>query len=124
MWDSDRPLGLLPDWVIAQLGIETTTRQVLLSAERERHAVNQRKRSSQRDADFVALRHSEALKNIRHVERHGNKPYRWRLICGVPSENKGLALGLKFEPGAQARTGRDEFWIQTVIALGTLTEDA
>jgi hypothetical protein len=82
-----------------------------MSAERERHAVDQRKSVCQEDADFVALHHAEALNNIRSVEPYKDKQYRWRLIGDVPSENRRLAVGLKFVPRAQARTQRDEFWV-------------
>jgi hypothetical protein len=112
--DSDRPLGVLPDWVIPLLGIETPTRQVSLSVQSERHAANRRKSVSQKDADFVVLHHAEALKNILAVEPY--KPLRWRLICDVPSvEKRALALGLKLVPKERARTHRDEFWIETLI---------
>jgi hypothetical protein len=113
--DSDRPVGVLPDWVVAKLEIQTQTRQVGMSAESERHAVDRRKSVSQDDADFVVLRHAEALNNIRSVEPYRDKQYRWRLFCDVPSENRRLALGLKFVPRAQARTQRDEFWVETLI---------
>jgi len=106
---------VLPDWVVAKLGIQTSTRQVGMSAKSERHAVDRRKSVSHEDADFVALHHAEALNNIRSVEPYKDERNRWRLICDVPSENRGLALGLKLVPRAQARTHRDEFWVETLI---------
>jgi hypothetical protein len=115
--DSTRPIGVLPDWVIAAMGIETTTRQTSMSVERERHAVNRRLIVSQKDADFVAQHCAEALQNIKRVKPHGGGPHSWKLICDVPSQNRPFALGLKFVPKAQARSGRDEFWVQTAHRL-------
>jgi len=70
---------------------------------------------SQKDADFVVQYCAEALKNIRSVEPHSSRAHRWRLICDVPSQGRGLALGLKLDPKDRARTRRDEFWIETAI---------
>jgi hypothetical protein len=113
--DSDRPIGVLPDEIVAQLkGAETTTtRSVSLSVQSERHAVNGRRKVSQQDADFVAQHGAEAPENITRVELY--KLHRWRLICDVPSQKRGLALALKFVPKYRARTARDEFWIETMF---------
>jgi hypothetical protein len=115
---ADRYLGNMPEVVIVALRLQTAARRVLISAERQHHAVHRRQIASNGDADLVALRIGEALAHLRYhlLPRKDGRIY--KLIGYVPSSGRHLMLPLKFVPAVEARTKEDEWWVQTAIPFG------
>src|SRR6266516_615682 len=60
---ADRMIGEISDAVAHFLGLNTTARQVLISAESQRHAIARRAIVSQIDSELVATRIVEAFAN-------------------------------------------------------------
>src|SRR6266446_2519739 len=63
---ADRYLGDIPEVMVDVLGLPTAERHVVISVERQRHAIKRRKIANEMDADLVALRLTEALANVRY----------------------------------------------------------
>jgi hypothetical protein len=120
---ADRYLGHLPDVVVKVLGLSTSERRVLISAERQRHAIEQRKRArrhitAQADADLVALGPTEALANVRYQLLPQRDCRIFELVGYVPSADRCLVLPLKLVSAADAETKQDEWWVQTAFPFG------
>jgi len=121
---ADRYLGDLSDIVVNALGLSTPARRVLISAQCQRHAIEQRKVArhhitAQADADLVALRLTEALANVRY-HLLPQRDTRIFLVVGyVPSVDRCLVLPLKLVSAADAKTKQDEWWAQTAFPFGS-----
>jgi hypothetical protein len=94
----------------------------VLSAQCQRHAIEQRKRhhiAAQADADLVALRLTEALANVRY-QLLPQRDSRIFLVVGyVPSADRCVVLPLKLVSAADAESKQDEWWVQTAFPFGS-----
>lgn len=115
---ADRYLGEIPEPVLAALGLQTTARRVLISAEQQRHAIHRRAITSKTDADLVALRLTEALSNVRYHLLPQRDPRIFALVGFVPSADRCLVLPVKLVSAVDAKTKEDEWWVQTARPLG------
>jgi hypothetical protein len=115
---ADRFLGELSEAVIGVLKVSTIARKVLVSAAQQRHAIARRQLSTQADADLVALKLQEAVANLRFLVTPQRNPRIFELIGYSPSADKCIVLPLKLVPAGAAKTGQDEWWIQTAIPFG------
>jgi hypothetical protein len=115
---ADRDLGELPHAVIEKLGLQTLVRRVLISAERQRHAINRRQVASKADADLVALRLTEAVANARYCLLSQRDARIFQIVGYVPSDDECLLLLLKLVPATDAKTKQDEWWVQTAYPFG------
>src|SRR5438552_3474278 len=61
---ADRIIGQMSDALAQFLGLTTTVRQVLISADSQRHAIARRAIASKVDSELVATRIVEAFENL------------------------------------------------------------
>jgi hypothetical protein len=115
---ADRYLGDMPKVVIEVLGLRTAARHVLISAERQRHAIHRRQIAAEMDADLVALRLTEALANVRYQLLPQKDPRIFAIVGYVPSADRCLVLPLKLVSAVDAETKQDEWWMQTAFPFG------
>lgn len=118
---ADRYLGDMPEVVIEVLGLRTAARRVLISAERQRHAIHRRQIAAKTDADLVALRLTEALANVRYQLLPQQDSRIFAIVGYVPSADRCLVLPLKLVSKVDANTNQDEWWLQTAIPFGAKT---
>ncbi len=118
---ADRQIGALTEELIAALGVDTTARSVLISAERQRHILKRRQLVSTLDADLAARRLQEALEQPRFLVKDEGSDTTFKVICWVLSLERDVLVVLKFVPSAQSKKGDDEWWVQTAYPCGTKT---
>ena len=82
---ADRYLGTLSEETVAAMGVVTTARRVLMSAETERHAVSRRQAERAAKADLVATRLCEVLANLLFMFTPQRKANTFELIGHSPS---------------------------------------
>ena len=115
---ADRLVGDLSDQLAKWLGIESTVRQVLISAETQQHAIDRRAISSRVDADLVALRIAEAFANLRFLLLPQQDPHVFALVGWLASSDRWLVMPLKFIPSQLLSEKPDQLWIRTAYPLG------
>jgi hypothetical protein len=115
---ADRLIGELPKALISHIGAATSTRKVLISAERQAHVLQRRQLVSQIDADLAAGRLEEAVQGIRFIRWPPRKAGIYELVCEVESGHRRVLIAIKMVPAGQSRSGGDEWWIQTAHPLG------
>ncbi len=115
---ADRQIGALTEELIAALGVNTTARSVLISAERQRHILKRRQLVSTLDADLAARRLQEALEQPRFLVEDEGSDTRFKVVCLVSSLERNVLVALKFVPSAQSKKGDDEWWVQTAHPFG------
>ncbi len=96
------------------LGVNTTARSVLISAERQRHILERRQLVSTFDADLALRRLQEALEQQRFLVKDT-----FKVVCWVSSVERYVLVALKFVPSARSKKGDDECWVQTAYPFGT-----
>ena len=111
---ADRRIGALTEELIAALGVNTTARSVLISAERQRHILERRQLVSTFDADLALRRLQEALEQQRFLVKDT-----FKVVCWVSSVERYVLVALKFVPSARSKKGDDECWVQTAYPFGT-----
>ncbi len=115
---ADRQIGALTEELIAALGVNTTARSVLISAERQRHILKRRQLVSTLDADLAARRLQEALEQPRFLVEDEGSDTRFKVVCLVSSLERNVLVALKLVPSAQSKKGDDEWWVQTAHPFG------
>jgi len=112
---ADRLLGEFSEEVIASLNVSTSARRVLISAERQRHAIRRRQIAAKGDAELVASRLVEAFAHVEYLMLP-QRPRVFALVGLVPSVERYLVLALKLVAGDGSKP--DEWWVQTAHPLG------
>ena len=116
---AERVVCTLSDASACALGLETSAREVLIIAERQRHILRRRQLVSRADAaDLSARRMREALQNQQFVLTPQRRPDVYEVVCYVPSAKRRVLVAHKLVPAVRARKGVDEWWIQTAHPLG------
>ena len=113
---ADCRIGALTEELIVALGVNTTARSVLISAERQRHILERRHLVSTFDADLALRRLQEALEQQRFLVKDT-----FKVVCWVSSVERYVLVALKFVPSAQSKKGDDEWWVQTAHPFGKRT---
>ena len=111
---ADCRIGALTEELIVALGVNTTARSVLISAERQRHILERRQLVSTFDADLALRRLQEALEQQRFLVKDT-----FKVVCWVSSVERYVLVALKFVPSARSKKGDDECWVQTAYPFGT-----
>jgi len=112
----------MPEVVIEALGLRTAARRVLISAEQQRHAIQQRQIArTKMDVDLVALRLTEAVANVRYQLLPQRDSRIFAIVGYVPSADRCLVLPIKLVSAVDAETDPDEWWLQTAIPFGAKT---
>lgn len=109
---ADRLVGEMSDALARRLGLSISTRQVLISAETQRHTIERRAVASQYDSELVASRIAEAFSTIRYhlVPQRDSRVF--ELLGYVSSVERWLLLALKVMPA------ENELWIRTAHPFG------
>jgi hypothetical protein len=115
---ADRFICALDDTLVRSLGASSDARRVTLSAERFRHILEARQVAAQVDVDLAAHRIGEALAAVRFVRIPQRRPNIFELIGYVASADRLLLVALNLVPAARAKSGEDEWWVQTSHPLG------
>ena len=115
---ADRLVGYLSVQMLQRLGLQSTTRKVLISAESQRHAIHRRAIASQLDAELVASRVAEAFSNVRYLLLPQRETRVFALLGRAESAGKWLLLPLKFIPSESSETRADALWIRTAHPFG------
>ena len=115
---ADRLVGDLSDQLAKWLGIKSTVRRVLISADTQRHAIAKRAISSRVDADIVAQRIAEAFANVRYLLLPQQDPHVFALVGQLTSADRWLVMPLKFIPNQPLGDKSDELWLRTAYPLG------
>ena len=113
---ADCRISALTEELIVALGVNTTARSVLISAERQRHILERRQLVSTFDADLALRRLQEALEQQRFLVKDT-----FKVVCWVSSVERDVLVALKFVPSAQSKKGDDEWWVQTAHPFGKRT---
>ena len=114
----DRVLCVLPDALVATLGIATAARNVMLGGTVHRHIIERRQLASGGDVDVAAHRIHEALADVRFLVLPRRRDDVFELVGWVPGAGRFVVVALKFVPRARARSGEDECWVCTAFPLG------
>jgi len=115
---ADRLVGYLSEQLVQSLGLQTTVRRVLISAQTQRHAIARRAISSKIDSELVAQRIAEAFANARYLLLPQQYPQVFRLVGHAKSADRWLVLPLKFIRSQQPGVQEDEFWVRTAYPIG------
>ena len=115
---ADSRIGALTNDLIAALGVNTTARSVLISAERQRHILKRRQLVSTFDADLALRRLHEALEQPRFLLKDESSDTTFKVVCWVSSAERYVLVALKFVPSARSKKGDDECWVQTARPFG------
>jgi hypothetical protein len=116
---ADCRIGALTEELIVALGVNTTARSVLISAERQRHILERRQLVSTFDADLALRRLQEALEQRRFLVKDEGSDTTFKVVCWVSSAERYVLVALKFVPSARSKKGDDECWVQTAYPFGT-----
>jgi hypothetical protein len=106
--------------LVAQLGIVTTARDVVMTPDVLQHIVDRRAVVSRDDVDLAANRLHEALAHPCYLEAGRSKPTVWEVIGFVPSAGRHVLVALKFLR-ASSDAGQDAWWVQTAHPFGSKT---
>lgn len=109
---ADRLVSTLSDALVSKLGVTTTARAVMISAERRRHIFEGRAVVSELDADLAAHKIHEALEDCRYLKAQ-RKPSIYELIGFSSSADRFILVALKLVPATHSKTREDEWWVQT-----------
>lgn len=82
------------------------------------HILQRRQVATQVDADLAAHRIGEALAVIHMMKVPQSRRDIWELIGYVASANRHLLVALKCVQSSQAKSGQDEWWVQTAYPIG------
>lgn len=115
---ADRLVGHISEELLQCLGVKTTVRRVLISAETQRHAIAQRRISSEIDSELVAQRIAEAFAKVRYLLLPQQQDQIFRLIGYAESADRWLVLPIKFITSQQSRAHEDELWIRIAFPFG------
>lgn len=114
----DREMIVLDPRVMRSINLNASTSTVLISASQQRHIIERRQISSQKDADICANRLTEALSDIRYFQKEQKISYYWEVIGFTKSANKYVRVVIKLVPESRSRSGKDELWISTACLAG------
>ena len=114
---ADRYVGELSERLAQSLGIRSSVRRVLISAESQRHAIARRAISSKIDADLVAHRIAEAFSDVRYMRLPQQDPQVFALVGYAASADRWLLMPLKFV-ASLSPDKPDELWIRTAHPFG------
>ncbi len=116
---AERVVCTLSDASVCALGLETPAREVLISADRQRHILRRRQFVSRVDAaDLSVRRIREALQNQQFVLTPQRRPDVYEVVCYLPSAKRRVLVALKLVPAVRAKEGVDKWWVQTAHPLG------
>ncbi len=115
---ADRLVGHISEELLQCLGVKTTVRRVLISAETQRHAIAQRRISSEIDSELVAQRIAEAFAKVHYLLLPQRQDQIFRLVGYAESADRWLVLPLKFISSQQSKTEEDELWVRTAFPFG------
>lgn len=115
---ADRLVGHIPEELLQCFGVKTTVRRVLISAETQRHAIAQRRISSEIDSELVTQRIAEAFAKVRYLLLPQQQDQIFRLVGYAESADRWLVLPLKFISSQQSKAHEDELWIRTAFPFG------
>ena len=116
---ADRQVCTLADSIVLALGVETSARDLMISAERQGHILKRRQLVSNFDADLAARRIADALSSVRYVVQPQRRANIFEVVGYVNDADKHLLVALKFVAAAHSKRSQDEWWVQTAYPLGT-----
>ncbi len=114
----DRVIIVLDESMMRSIKLEASTRTVVISASQQRHIIDRRQISSQKDADICAYRLTEALSDIRYKRKEQKIPYCWEVVGFTNSANRYVRVVIKLIPKDRSVSHKDELWIRTACPAG------